>query len=174
MRSGNIDVQKGSQMSETNREFIAYILDDDDDSRGLLVSRLRSHGLSVAAFSCAADFIENHDRSRLACLILESKLPDMTGLELQGIFEQPANLASPDIFHRIWGYFFCGQGHPEWCRGLHPQGTGNLGRGRRGRKSHPWLPVRQREWQAASPVCPGGLSSADKTVSHCRSRPAAI
>lgn len=70
-------------MSETNREFIAYILDDDVDSRGLLVSRLRSHGLSVAAFSCAADFIENHDRSRLACLILESKLPDMTGLELQ-------------------------------------------------------------------------------------------
>lgn len=73
-------------MSETNREFIAYILDDDGDSRNVLASRLRSHGISVAAFSCAADFIESHDRSRLACLILESKLPDMTGLELQDFF----------------------------------------------------------------------------------------
>lgn len=70
-------------MSEANREFIAYILDDDVDSRNMLAARLRSHGISVAAFSCAADFIENHDRSRLGCLILESKLPDMTGLELQ-------------------------------------------------------------------------------------------
>lgn len=89
-------------MRETNREFIAYILDDDVDSRDLLASHLRSHGLSVAAFGCAGDFIDNHDRSRPACLILESQLPDMTGLELQD-FLNDKQIWLPIIFFTAYG-----------------------------------------------------------------------
>jgi len=89
-------------MDETKREFIAYIVDDDIDSRDILVSRLRSHGLSVAAFSCAGDFIENHERSRPACLILESKLPDMTGLELQELLNDK-QIWLPAIFFTAYG-----------------------------------------------------------------------
>lgn len=65
-----------------------YVVDGNADSRGALVCQLEAHGLKVAAFECAEDFIENYDEFRAGCLILELNLPHMNGLALQDFLNQ--------------------------------------------------------------------------------------
>lgn len=65
-----------------------YVVDGNADSRGSLVCQLEAHGMTVAEFECAEDFIENYDEFRAGCLILELNLPHMNGLVLQGFLNQ--------------------------------------------------------------------------------------
>lgn len=75
-------------MSQSSQVCIVYVVDGNADSRGSLVCRLEAHGMTVAAFECAEDFIENHDQFRAACLILDLNLPGMSGLALQAFLNQ--------------------------------------------------------------------------------------
>ena len=84
-------------MDEFDRQYIAYVLDDDTCSRDQLIPRLQSLGLSVAAFNSARDFLAHYDRCSRGCLILEMKLPGMTGLELQDFLNQH-HIPLPVIF----------------------------------------------------------------------------
>ena len=61
----------------------AYIVDDDESIRTLWRWLMESNGIAVKTFATAAEFIESHRNVGAGCLVLDLKLPGMSGLELQ-------------------------------------------------------------------------------------------
>jgi FixJ family two-component response regulator len=68
-------------MTASEARMIA-VVDDDDAVRDSLVFLLTVAGYNVAAYGSAADFLERCDTSRVAGLILDHHMPQLTGLEL--------------------------------------------------------------------------------------------
>jgi FixJ family two-component response regulator len=62
---------------------VAFIVDDDAAVREALGSLLRSVGLRVEAFSSAKEFLAFPRPAVPACLVLDVRLPGLSGLELQ-------------------------------------------------------------------------------------------
>lgn len=59
------------------------IVDDDESVREAINSLLRSAGLCADVFSSAEDFLQSDALRNTACLILDVRMPGMSGLELQ-------------------------------------------------------------------------------------------
>ena len=59
------------------------VVDDDAAVRQGLRFMLRTAGYSVEAFPSASAFLEDYDPRRGGCLLLDIRMPHMTGLELQ-------------------------------------------------------------------------------------------
>jgi two-component system, LuxR family, response regulator FixJ len=59
------------------------IVDDDPSVRGGLISLMRSAGFATQAFASAEEFLSLAHRDDIACLILDVRLPGISGLELQ-------------------------------------------------------------------------------------------
>ena len=59
------------------------IVDDDDFFRNSLDNLLRSVGFRVQGFSSAEAFLNSDQVRDTACLILDVRMPGMSGLELQ-------------------------------------------------------------------------------------------
>jgi FixJ family two-component response regulator len=59
------------------------IVDDDPLMREGLISLLRSAGFATQAFASAEEFLSLAHRDNIACLILDVRLPGISGLELQ-------------------------------------------------------------------------------------------
>jgi FixJ family two-component response regulator len=73
-------------------EPIVYIVDDDPFVRGALESLIRSVGLRAEMFGTAQEFLKNKRGDAPACLVLDVRLPGLSGLDLQrelGIAEIP-------------------------------------------------------------------------------------
>lgn len=68
-----------------------YVLDDDLSVREAVGSLIRSAGLSVRTFASAKDFLAGLHKESPNCLVLDIRLPDISGFELQ------QELASRDI-----------------------------------------------------------------------------
>jgi RNA polymerase sigma factor (sigma-70 family) len=62
---------------------IVFVIDDDESMRRALDRLLRSVGLQVETFSAASDFIARPLPDRPACVILDLRLPGLSGLEVQ-------------------------------------------------------------------------------------------
>ena len=60
-----------------------YVVDDDLSVREALSSLIRSIGLPVATYPSAAAFLAAPRRASVACLILDVRMPDVNGMELQ-------------------------------------------------------------------------------------------
>jgi FixJ family two-component response regulator len=60
-----------------------FVVDDDPLVRDSVGDLLASAGFAVQAFGSAADFIHAKRPDIPACLILDIKLPDLSGLDLQ-------------------------------------------------------------------------------------------
>ena len=60
-----------------------FVVDDDAAVRQGLRFMLRTAGYSVEAFPSAGSFLEGYDPRRGGCLLLDIRMPQMTGLELQ-------------------------------------------------------------------------------------------
>jgi len=60
-----------------------YIVDDDDAVRGALGALLGSVSLHCEAFASAEDFLAVVSRDMRGCLLLDVRMPGMSGLELQ-------------------------------------------------------------------------------------------
>ena len=60
-----------------------YIVDDDEPVLQALSRLLRSCGFQVSTFSSAQEFLDSVSPDAQGCLILDVKMPEMTGLELQ-------------------------------------------------------------------------------------------
>jgi two-component system, LuxR family, response regulator FixJ len=71
---------EGSEMAEVNHRTVA-IVDDDDAVRDSLRFLLEVIGHPVETFASAGEFLKA-EVHRLACLILDHHMPEMTGLEL--------------------------------------------------------------------------------------------
>jgi FixJ family two-component response regulator len=59
------------------------IIDDDAAVRESLRGLLRSVGFAVEAFASAEDFLSFDQRAGTDCLVLDVRMPGMSGLELQ-------------------------------------------------------------------------------------------
>ena len=60
-----------------------FVVDDDDAVRTSLRLLLKSVGLPVETFSSAQEFLDAFDAERAGCLVLDIRMPGMSGLELQ-------------------------------------------------------------------------------------------
>lgn len=60
-----------------------FVVDDDESVRGSLRFLLRSAGLESRAFGSAQEFLAAYDPSQPGCLVLDVRMPGMSGLELQ-------------------------------------------------------------------------------------------
>jgi FixJ family two-component response regulator len=58
------------------------IIDDDVSALQAAVSLVRSLGFETASFSSAADFLGSADREAAICLVLDMRMPGMSGIEL--------------------------------------------------------------------------------------------
>src|SRR2546422_11222936 len=61
----------------------AYVVDDDESIRTLWRWLMGSNGIAVKTFATAAGFIESYRSGGAGCLVLELKLPGMSGVWLQ-------------------------------------------------------------------------------------------
>ena len=59
------------------------IVDDDEPLREALSSLLKAAGFPVATFASAEAFFHSAQRPNTRCLILDVRLPGMSGIELQ-------------------------------------------------------------------------------------------
>jgi len=59
-----------------------YVVDDDDGVRTSLGILLDAAGYRAVPFSSAADFLAQYDPVRPGCLVLDMRMPGMTGMEL--------------------------------------------------------------------------------------------
>ena len=82
---------------QSTKITIIAIVEDDDPLRDALESILRAAGYSVDKFSSAESFLESADRQRTNCLVLDIRLPGMSGIELQQRLRD-ANFGMPIIF----------------------------------------------------------------------------
>lgn len=62
---------------------IVYIVDDDPIVRDGLSSLLRANGKTVRLFTSGAEFLSFKRDDTAACLVLDLKMPGMSGLEVQ-------------------------------------------------------------------------------------------
>jgi FixJ family two-component response regulator len=66
-----------------------HVVDDDASLRRALIFLLESVGWQVVAHASAEEFLKAFDRSRRpACLVLDIRMPLMSGLELQQVLHQ--------------------------------------------------------------------------------------
>jgi two-component system response regulator FixJ len=66
-----------------SRNQTVYIVDDHDGSRCSMCALLMSIGLNTESFASAEDFLDAFDPVKAACLVLDIRLPGMSGIELQ-------------------------------------------------------------------------------------------
>jgi two-component system response regulator FixJ len=60
-----------------------FVVDDDPAIRQSLRWLIESVGLNVKVFSTAQEFLEGYDPSTPGCLVLDIRMPGMSGLDLQ-------------------------------------------------------------------------------------------
>jgi FixJ family two-component response regulator len=84
-------------MAKRKRQLFVAIVDDDAGMRAALENLLNSAGLRTRSFSSAEEFLRSAPAGKAGCLILDLRLPGMSGLELQREL-QAKGLAIPVIF----------------------------------------------------------------------------
>lgn len=62
---------------------IFYVVDDDEGIRESLVSLLESHGWTATAHASAEDFFKADRPNQPSCLILDIRMPDQDGFDIQ-------------------------------------------------------------------------------------------
>ena len=78
-------------------ETSVFVIDDDAGMREALQSLLRSVGLSVKTCASAREFLTGQRPDAPACLVLDVRLPGLSGLELQRELSE-AEIHLPIIF----------------------------------------------------------------------------
>jgi len=66
-----------------NEDPVVYIVDDSDSVRDALSLLMKSVGLKAACFSLAQEFLSGYKPAGPGCLVLDVRMPGMSGLELQ-------------------------------------------------------------------------------------------
>jgi FixJ family two-component response regulator len=67
----------------TATENIVFLVDDDDAVRDSVSLLMRSADLRTREFASAAEFLDAYDGKQAGCLLLDVRMPAMSGLELQ-------------------------------------------------------------------------------------------
>ena len=70
-------------MATAQRSPTVFVVDDDDGVREAIGLLLDSVKLPFTGFSSATDFLTSFDPDRPGCLVLDLRMPGMSGIELQ-------------------------------------------------------------------------------------------
>ena len=76
---------------------VVYVVDDDAAVRRALDSLIRSVGFSVKTFPSGEEFLNSKRTSTPGCLVLDVRMPDLSGLDLQRDLVE-ADIQLPVIF----------------------------------------------------------------------------
>src|SRR6185295_4259598 len=76
---------------------VVYVVDDDPSVRKALERLFRSIGYECISFSSATEFLAGKRRDAPACLVLDVRLPGLSGLDLQRQMAE-ANMLIPIVF----------------------------------------------------------------------------
>jgi two-component system, LuxR family, response regulator FixJ len=68
---------------ESRRKPIIYIVDDDDGMRRALTVLMTTVGYQPTAFARPGEFLAKYDAAQPGCLVLDVRMPEMSGLEVQ-------------------------------------------------------------------------------------------
>ena len=71
-------------MPETTQQQV-FLIDDDEAVRDSMGMLLESSGISYRGFASASDFLDGYSSDLRGCLVLDIRMPEMDGLELQAI-----------------------------------------------------------------------------------------
>ena len=69
-------------MGEETKPII-YIVDDDESVRRAMKRLISSMGINAQTFASGREFLDSDFREQKACLIVDVKMPGMSGIELQ-------------------------------------------------------------------------------------------
>src|SRR5690606_4806705 len=72
----------GARIMNGDRNVV-FVVDDDLPTRTSLINLLRSVGLTVQAFPSAREFLAAPRPDVPGCLVLDVRLPELSGLDLQ-------------------------------------------------------------------------------------------
>jgi len=70
-------------MSFEHSDAIVYLVDDEFAIRDSLTLLIESSGFNIQSFESAQEFLDSYDPERPSCLLLDVRMPTMSGLELQ-------------------------------------------------------------------------------------------
>jgi FixJ family two-component response regulator len=65
------------------RKPAVYIVDDDDGMRRALTTLMTTIGYAAVPYSRPTEFLAKYDPSQPGCLVLDVRMPEMSGLEVQ-------------------------------------------------------------------------------------------
>jgi two-component system response regulator FixJ len=71
-------------MSRYKPDALVYLVDDEFAVRDSLALLIESTGQTVRSFASAEALLNNYDPEQPGCLLLDVRMPSMSGLELQG------------------------------------------------------------------------------------------
>ena len=72
----------------TQKFPLVRLVDDDELFRTSQALMLQMNGFAIATYASAQEFLERDDPDRPGCVILDVRMPTMTGLELQEVMQQ--------------------------------------------------------------------------------------
>jgi FixJ family two-component response regulator len=75
---------------------LVYVVDDDARVREALAALLRANGRDVHAFDSGREFLDTPRQKVVTCLILDMRMPGMSGLEVQELVSRDSQI--PVIF----------------------------------------------------------------------------
>jgi FixJ family two-component response regulator len=88
------------------QSITVYVVDDDDSIRRALKRLLRSVGYHALTFASAEEFLKFAPEPGEGCIVLDIRLPKMTGLDLQ------ESLASRGSTYPV--IFMTAHDNPQW------------------------------------------------------------
>jgi two-component system, LuxR family, response regulator FixJ len=72
-----------AMVSDEIDQATVLVVDDDPDARQSLEFLIKSVGLNIRSYASATDFLNSPDIGSAGCLVLDLRMPGMSGLELQ-------------------------------------------------------------------------------------------
>jgi FixJ family two-component response regulator len=90
-------IERSAREPATAEQPVVFVVDDDESVREALRSLFRSVSLRVETFGSAADFLRSELPEVASCLVLDVRLPGVSGLDFQAELAK-ANIHIPVIF----------------------------------------------------------------------------
>ena len=85
------------KIQQAEAQPVVFVVDDDTSVRGALSNLIRSVGLRAEVFASASEFLSGNRPDVPSCLILDVRLPGVSGLDFQAELAR-ANIQIPIIF----------------------------------------------------------------------------
>ena len=81
-----------------SKKPVIAIVDDDPSIREALDDLVLSCGYQSQLFVSAEDFLADDNRAAIDCMLVDVKMPGLSGIELQAVLNKQADCKPPMIF----------------------------------------------------------------------------